>query len=422
MKPPLYAAETAFELITFVALASLPALAYGQSSPSDVRSAAIVVSPEAAAVHRRGFVFDGHNDLPWAMREAGDRNFSKLDISLPQPKLHTDIERLRKGNIGAQFWSAYVPAKERFTGTAFQSTIEQIAIVREMMQRYPDTFEFAYGVEDIQRIRASGKIASLIGVEGGHSIENSIGLLHRLYELGARYMTLTHGDSLDWADAATDKAVSSGLSAFGEEVVREMNDLGMLVDLSHVSEATMQDAIRISRAPIIFSHSSARHVADHPRNVPDSILPLVKANGGIVMINFFSGFVEPRSALNMQQMFDIRRELDMKFGDDKAGSDRAYQQWKLEHPIFPGEASILVEHIDYIARRAGIDHVGLGSDFDGVTTLPRGMEDVSKYPVLTELLLRKGYTETDIHKIMHQNILRVLARCEKMKKPAAGNP
>ncbi len=374
------------------------------------------ISEQAKAIHARGYVWDGHNDLPWALREAGDRNFTKLDIVQSQPKLQTDIPRLRQGNVGAQFWSAYVPASERFDGTAFQSTMDQIDIVRSMVEKYPSIFEFASTAADVRRIRSQGKIASLIGVEGGHSIENSIGLLRKLYASGVRYMTLTHGDSLDWADAATDKAISDGLSPFGEEVVREMNDLGMLVDLSHVSSATMRDALAITRAPVIFSHSSARAVADHPRNVPDDILPLVKANGGVVMVNFFSGFVEPRSAIIMQKMFDIRRELDVKHGNDKEASKRDYQQWKLAHPILPGEASIVAEHIDHLVRVAGVDHVGIGSDFDGVETLPKGLEDVSCYPLITELLLRKGYREEDIHKIMHENILRALEQCESAKK------
>lgn len=372
------------------------------------------ISDRALEIHRRGYVWDGHNDLPWALREAGDRNFSKFDIRNPQAKLHTDIPRLRQGNVGAQFWSVFVPAKERFQGTAFQSTIEQIAIVKVMMEKYPDVFEFATSAEDVMRIRKSGKIASLIGVEGGHSIENSISLLRQLHAAGAKYMTLTHSDSLDWADAATDKPISDGLSEYGEEVVRELNRLGMLVDLSHVSPATMLDAIRVSTAPIIFSHSSSRAIADHPRNVPDDILDDVRANGGVVMVNFFSGFIEPRSAINVQGMFDIRRELEAKHATDTEAITRDLARWRADHPIFPGDACIVVEHIDHIAKVAGIEHVGIGSDFDGITVLPVGLEDVSTYPLITELLLRKGYSEQDIHKIMHGNLLRVLARCDEV--------
>lgn len=389
-------------------------LAQGNKSDTPNSEVDLTVSDRAMEIHRRAYVWDGHNDLPWAMREAGDRTFSKIDIRTSQNKLHTDIPRLRQGNVGAQFWSVYVPSKERFQGTAFQSTLEQIAIVKTMMEKYPDVFEFATTADDVVRIRQSGKIASLIGVEGGHSIENSIGLLRQLHAAGAKYMTLTHGDSLDWADAATDNPISDGLSAFGEEVVRELNRLGMLVDLSHVSPATMIDAIRVSSAPIIFSHSSSKAIADHPRNVPDELLDDVRSNGGVVMVNFFSGFVEPRSAINMQKMFDIRRELEAQFGKDKEAYLRESNRWKAEHPIYPGDAAIVVEHIDHIAKVAGIDHVGIGSDFDGIETLPRGLEDVSKYPVLTELLLRKGYSEQDIHKVMYENILRVVKRCDEM--------
>ncbi len=374
------------------------------------------ISSRAKDIHQRAYVWDGHNDLPWALREAGDRTFSTIDLRIHQSKLNTDIPRLRQGNVGAQFWSVYVPAKERLQGTAFQSTLEQIAIVKAMVAKYPDVFEIATTAAEVVRIQKSGKIASLIGVEGGHCIENSISLLRQLHAAGANYMTLTHGDSLDWADAATDKPISNGLSAFGEEVVRELNRLGMLVDLSHVSPDTMRDALQISSAPVIFSHSSARAVADHPRNVPDDILREVRDNGGIVMVNFFSGFVEPRSAVNMQQMFDIRRELDAKYGSDKEAIKREYDRWKAEHPIYRGDVSIVVEHIDHIVKVAGIDHVGIGSDFDGVTSLPVGLEDVSKYPVITELLLQRGYSEHDIHKVLYENMLRVLKRCDELAK------
>jgi membrane dipeptidase len=393
---------------------SLPA-----ADPQPIASpAAFTISAEAMAIHGRGYVWDGHNDLPWAMREAGDRTFHRLDIAQAQPKLNTDIPRLRRGNVGAQFWSVYVPAKERLSGTAFQSTMEQIGLVKAMVAKYPETFAWATSTRDVLAARRDGKIASLIGVEGGHSIENSIGLLRKLYAEGARYMTLTHADTLEWADAATDQAQHDGLNAFGEEVIREMNDLGMLVDLSHVSPATMRDALRLSRAPIIFSHSSARTIADHPRNVPDDILPLVRANGGVVMVNFFSGFIEPQSAINMQKMFEVRRQIEAQYGSDSEDGQRAYQRWKAGNPILPGDAALVAEHIDHLVRMAGIDHVGLGSDFDGVDTLPRGLEDVSCYPLITELLLRKGYSEADIHKVMYQNILRVFEACEQQRKPA----
>ena len=374
----------------------------------------VVVSDKARKIHASGYVWDGHNDLPWAARERNDLRFEKIDL-WNEPKLHTDIPRLRTGNVGAQFWSVFVPAKTRQAGTAFQTTMEQIDCVYALVKKYPDVFEIALTASDVERIQKSGKIASLMGVEGGHSIENSLGKLKELFSRGARYMTLTHGDTLDWADAATDQSQSDGLSPFGEEVVREMNKMGMLVDLSHVSPATMSDALDITTAPVIFSHSSALAIADHPRNVPDDILLRVKKNGGLVMINFFSGFVVPESAKNLKDMFGARRAIEKEFGSDTDAGKNAMQKWKALHPTIPGNIAIVVEHIDHVAKTAGVDHVGLGGDFDGVDMLPKGLEDVSKYPAITELLLRKGYTETDIHKIMSGNMMRVLQACEAAK-------
>ncbi|HRX82838.1 MAG TPA: dipeptidase, partial [Pirellulaceae bacterium] len=298
---------------------------------------------------------------------------------------------------------------------ALLQTLEQIELVQAMMERYPETFEFARTVDDIERIRAAGKIASLIGVEGGHSIENSLETLRRLHELGAAYMTLTHSDTLDWADSATDDPKHGGLSAFGEEIVREMNRLGMLVDLSHVSPDTMKDALRVSKAPIIFSHSSARSVADHPRNVPDDVLLLTKQNGGIVMVNFFSGFVEPESARRMAEMFDASRKLREQYPEEE-DYQKARAAWRLKNPILPGTIHDVVDHIDHIVRVAGIDHVGIGSDYDGVSQLPEQLEDVSTYPLITQVLLNRGYTAEETHKIMSGNILRVMRQAEQVAK------
>jgi membrane dipeptidase len=373
------------------------------------------LTDEAAQVHTAGFVFDGHNDLPWALRTKASSSFAKLDISQAQPELNTDIARLRTGNVGAQFWSVYVPADTAKRGTALLQTLEQIELVHAMMKRYPNTFEFARTVDDIQRIRESGKIASLIGVEGGHSIENSIETLRRLHKLGAAYMTLTHSDTLEWADSATDDPQHDGLSAVGEEVVREMNQLGMLVDLSHVSPETMKDALRVSKAPIIFSHSSARAVADHPRNVPDDVLRQTAKHRGVVMVNFFSGFVEPESARRMAKMFDANRELREKFPDD-AEYEKEKARWRARNPILPGTIHDVVDHIDHIVRVAGVDHVGIGSDYDGVSMLPQQLEDVSTYPLITQALLTRGYTADDVHRIMSGNILRVMRDAERVAK------
>ncbi|MBL8826049.1 MAG: dipeptidase [Planctomycetaceae bacterium] len=373
----------------------------------------ITLTPAALEIHRQSFVFDGHNDLPWELRSRADAGFVKFDIAQPQSTLHTDIARLKQGGVGAQFWSAYVPADTMKTGDALLQTLEQIDLIHRLTRRYAETFELARTVSDIERIRRAGKIASLIGVEGGHSIQNSLSVLRQLHALGVRYMTLTHSDTLDWADAATDTAKSDGLSPFGEEVVREMNRLGMLVDISHVSVATMHDALRISRAPVIASHSSAFAVAQHPRNVPDEILAQLREKDGVVMINFFSGFVDPEGAKIMAKMFDVFRELREKYPDD-ADFDRAKARWRKEHPIPRGSVHTIVDHIDHVVKIAGIERVGLGSDFDGVSSLPEQLDDVSMYPYITQELLNRGYTAEQIGQINSGNILRVLRKAEQV--------
>ena len=375
----------------------------------------VVLTEEGKKVHASTFVFDGHNDLPWELRVKADSSFDKRDIAKSQPAMHTDIPRLKVGGVGAQFWSVYVPAETAKTGTALQQTLEQIELVQTMLKRYPETFEQARTVADIERIRKEGKIASLIGVEGGHSIENSIENLRRLHKLGAGYMTLTHSDTLSWADSATDGARHEGLSPFGEEIVSEMNKLGMLVDLSHVSDETMKDSLRISKSPIIYSHSSARAIAKHPRNVPDEILKLVAENGGVVMVNFFSGFVVPESAERMAKMFDRNRELKKQFPDPK-DFDRERRKYELAHPYPAGDIHDVIDHIDHIAKVAGIEHVGIGSDYDGITKVPAQLEDVSTYPLITQELLNRGYKAEDIGKIMSGNILRVMKRAEEVAK------
>lgn len=375
----------------------------------------MVVTEKALEIHRSGFVFDGHNDLPWAIRTNGSSSFKKVDISKPQPRFHTDIDRLRKGNVGAQFWSVYVPSSTMKKGTSLTDTVQQIDLVKKMVERYPETFHLALTYEDILEARKAGKIASLIGIEGGHSIENSIQNLRRLFKRGARYMTLTHSDTLDWADSATDEPRHDGLSLFGEEIVREMNRLGMLVDISHVSPATMKDTLATSQAPVIFSHSSARAVADHVRNVPDEILKLTRKNRGVVMVNFFSGFIEPESARRMSAMFDVIRDLKSRFPDEDEYRSEMLK-WRKANPVLPGTVHDLVDHIDHIVKVAGVDSVGIGSDYDGVSTLPFQLEDVSTYPVVTQELLNRGYSKQDIHKIMSGNILRVIQEAEKVSR------
>ena len=372
----------------------------------------VVVTDAARKIHAASFVFDGHNDLPWMVRTEAGSSFNQADLKKPLgPKFHTDIARLRAGNVGAQFWSVYVPASTAKEGKALLQTLEQIQLVRTMVQRYPETFEMARTADDVVRIQKSGKIASLIGVEGGHCIEDSIENLRRLHALGAGYMTLTHSDTLAWADAATDDEKHSGLTPFGEDVVREMNRLGMLIDLSHVSDETMKDAIKVSIAPVIYSHSSARAIAGHPRNVPDDVLRLVKENGGVVMINFFPGFIHPESARRRARMFHVSRELRAKHPND-AEFKKAIKDWEQANPIEPGSIFDVCDHIDHVKKIAGIDHIGLGSDYDGITIVPRQLEDVSTYPVVTQELLNRGYSAAEIHKIMSGNILRVMRQAE----------
>lgn len=345
----------------------------------------VVLTPEAAAIHAAGMLFDGHNDLPWEIREKGNSSFDTLDISQPQPTLHTDIPRLRQGGLKAQFWSVFVPADHDKTGDALLQTLHQISIVNTMLQRYPETFEFASTADDIQRIVTSGKVASMMGVEGGYSIEDELSNLQRLYDAGCRYMTLTHSKSLKWADSATDEPISHGLSDFGKDVVLEMNRLGMLVDLSHVSPETMKAALATTTAPVIFSHSSARAICDHPRNVPDDVLPLVAKNGGVVMVNFFSAFIVPTAQLKLHK--DARGSL---------------------HDV--------VDHIEHLVKVAGIDHVGIGSDYDGVPQLPAQLESVASYPLITQELLNRGYDKEAIYKILGGNVMRVLRQAEDVAK------
>lgn len=398
-----------------LAIAVVPSLAIAQDPPAKKPSRApVVLSEQALKIHADMPVIDGHNDLPWELRRKDDMgSFRSIDIRLPQPRLHTDLPRLKKGGVGAQFWSVYVPANTAGKGTAVKTTLEQIDIATRMIQRYPDDLELALGTADIDRIRKSGKIASLMGMEGGHSIDNSLEILRTMYRLGVRYMTLTHSESLAWADSCTDKPRANGLTKFGEEVVLEMNRLGMLVDLSHVSPDTMKAALKVTKAPVIFSHSSARAVADHVRNVPDDVLKMVKTNGGVVMVNFYSGFVVPEGARAIRQIVEVYREMQKKYPNEK-DLEAAMAQWTKENDYPAGTVHTVVDHIEHIIKVAGIDHVGLGSDYDGITKTPAQLEDVSTYPYITQELLNRGYSEADIRKVLGGNLMRVFKDAEKV--------
>lgn len=381
----------------------------------------VVLTEAALRLHRSALVIDGHNDLPWELRKQAAGRFERMDLAQPQPTLHTDLPRLRQGGIGAQFWSVWVPVETARRGTALSTTLEQIDLVHRMIARYPETLELARTADDIVRIHRSGKIASLIGVEGGHSIEGSLEVLRRLRELGAAYMTLAHSESLDWCDSATDDPRCGGLSPFGEEVVREMNRLGMLVDLSHVSPDAMRAALRVTAAPVIFSHSSARAVADHPRNVPDDVLKLTAANGGVVMVNFFSSFLVPSAATLSIERMHFRREQERLLADP-AAVDAALKRWDAAHKSDRGSLQTLIDHIDHMVRVAGVDHVGLGSDYDGITLVPEQLEDVSCFPLITQALLDRGYTEQQIRQILGENLLRVLRGAEQTARAMEQTP
>ena len=400
-------------LVIVLCLAAFAHAGRGKDDPAPAKSREPVkLTDEALRIQREALLIDGHNDLAWRFREEKDLDLRKIDLRQEQKKLHTDIPRLRKGGVGAQFWSAYVPAETAKKGTAVRMTLEQIDVIKRIVAAYPDTFEMAYTADDIVRIHKQGKIASLIGVEGGHSIDNSLGVLRMLYALGVRYMTLTHSETLDWADSATDEAKHHGLTKFGEQVVREMNRLGLLVDISHVSAETMRHVLRVTRAPVIASHSSAYAIAQHPRNVPDDVLRLVKKNGGVVMVNFFPGFVVPEAARLMGNMFQVGRDLRKKYPDDREFR-AAIRQWLKDHPIPTGSVHHVVDHIEHIIKVAGVDHVGLGSDFDGISSVPKQLEDVSCYPYITQELLNRGYSKEDIRKILGGNLLRVLRQAEQ---------
>ncbi|HZE44493.1 MAG TPA: dipeptidase [Steroidobacteraceae bacterium] len=372
-------------------------------------------------------LIDGHNDLPWEIRERYKSDFSAIDlgsdthhlpVGVDQAAMMTDIPRLRAGLVGAQFWSVWIPVEVQGF-QAVQMTLEQIDLVKRMAERYPRDFAMAYTAADIGRIHKSHKIASLIGIEGGHQINNSLAVLRQMYDAGARYMTLTHTTNTPWADAATDSPVHHGLTPFGIDVVKEMNRIGMLVDLSHVSPDTMKAALTASQAPVIFSHSSARALDDHPRNVSDDILRALAANGGVVMVNFAPGYVS--AARNLwqadrsaeQTRFNSPPYAGLYIGQpDRAKA--ALADWDAQHPRPITTLAQVADHIEHIRQVAGIDHVGLGSDFDGIPDAPVGLEGVDRYPALLEELMRRGWSDADVAKLAGENLLRAMGAAEQV--------
>ncbi|MEV4616484.1 dipeptidase [Kitasatospora sp. NPDC049258] len=366
----------------------------------------------ARAVLRDTPVVDGHNDLPWAMRVQAGYDLDALDLTADQSgRLHTDLVRLRAGGVGAQFWSVFV--RSDYTGDqAVSATLEQVDFVRTMAQRHAAVLQLARTADDMEAARAGGRIASLIGAEGGHSINCSLGTLRMMFELGVRYLTLTHNDNLPWADSATDVRAVGGLTAFGEEVVREMNRLGMLVDLSHVSADTMRAALRVSVAPVIFSHSSARAVCDHPRNVPDDVLAQLPANGGLAMATFVPKFILP-AAIEWTAAADENLRAHGFHPLETTPEAMAVQHaYEAAHPRPVATVATVADHLDHMREVAGIDHIGIGGDFDGTAFLPEGLGDVAGYPNLIAELLGRGWSEADLGKLTWHNAVRVLRAAE----------
>jgi membrane dipeptidase len=360
-------------------------------------------------------LIDGHNDLPWQYRDRVKNQLSQIDLRQDQSKLekplHTDIPRLRTGLLGAQFWSVYVPATMK-GADAVQATLEQIDVVHRLDATYADTFALALTADDITRIHKSGRIASLIGMEGGHSINNSLGTLRQMYAAGARYMTLTHSLNNDWADSATDNPKHNGLTAFGKIVIGEMNRLGMLVDLSHVSPKTMHDTLDITAAPVIFSHSSARAVTNHARNVPDDVLQRLKQNGGVVMVTFVPSFINESLRLwDAERAATDARLKELWDGQpDKVKTE--LDAWRAANPRPRATINDVADHIDHVIKVAGEDHVGIGGDLDGISTTPVGLESVADYPKLFAELLKRGHSEQRLKKIAGLNLLRALKQAE----------
>ncbi|PVE07518.1 dipeptidase [Streptomyces scopuliridis] len=361
-------------------------------------------------------VVDGHNDLPWALREHVRYDLDRLDIAGDlSGKLHTDIPRLRRGGVGGQFWSVYVRS-DMAGDDAVSATLEQIDVVGRLLARYPGDLSRALTADDMETARRHGRIASLMGAEGGHSINNSLATLRALHTLGVRYMTLTHNDNLAWADSATDVPGVGGLSAFGREVVREMNRTGMLVDLSHVAATTMRDALAATGAPVIFSHSSARAICDHPRNIPDDVLEKLPANGGVAMATFVPKFILPAAVAWTQAADENMRAHGLHHLDTTTRAMEIHQAFEASHPRPNATAATVADHLDHMRETAGIDHIGIGGDFDGTAFTPAGLDDVAGYPnLIAELLARKWSTE-DLAKLTWQNAVRVLRAAEDVAR------
>ncbi|WP_439534856.1 dipeptidase [Polymorphobacter sp.] len=391
-------------LLIVALLAAVPAVA--AEDPLRVRAEAIL---------KQQPVIDGHNDWPMALRMGFGEDWWKTDLTADsrtfKRPLHTDIPRLRAGHVGGQFWSVYVPAS--VTGpAAVKATLEQIDIVHGMAARYPQYFELARTAADVRRIQKAGRIASLLGVEGGSQIDNSLAVLRMYHDLGVGYMTLTHTKHNDWADSANEAPRAQPLTDFGKAVIGEMNRIGMLVDLSHVSPETMRAVLAVTKAPVIFSHSSARGIADHPRNVPDDVLRQVAANGGVVMVNYVPQFIDNARIAHAAARSGEFTRLNLLYLGQPARAAEAMAAWDKANPAPVVPLSVVADHIDHIVKIAGIDHVGIGADYDGIDALPIGLEGVETYPALFAELLRRGWKDDQLMKLSGGNILRAMAQAE----------
>lgn len=386
-------------------------------------ASATAATPErvAEAALRAAPVWDGHNDMPEQLRDRrkgliADFDFrdttGTADPARDKQVMHTDLTRLKRGRVGAQFWSVWV-STSLTEQQAIQATLEQIDLTKRIVARYPQDLQLATSADEVERAMKAGRIASLIGMEGGHSIGSSLGVLRQMYALGARYMTLAHSKNTTWVDSATDAPVHDGLTDFGRDVVREMQRLGMLVDLSHVSEAAMLDALEVAKAPVIFSHSGVRAVDRHPRNVPDSVLDRLRANGGIVMVVTLPSYVSEEVRGWAARRAGEKARIEADHSGDPAGAKAGFAAWEQANPVPRATIGQVADHIDHVVKRAGADHVGIGGDFDGMDSTVAGLADVSAYPALFAELARRGYSQADLEKIASRNMLRVMRAAER---------
>ena len=405
-------------LATAAAMLAIAGPAQAQSKDERTAAAALEAAP----------VWDGHNDVPYALRMRVGNEINTFDFrdTLDTGEgggrpMHTDLLRLRQGKVGAQWWSVYVSASLT-EPEAVQQTIEQIDVTKRLIARYPNDLQLALTADDVEAALAEGKIASLMGMEGGHSIGNSLAVLRQMYDLGARYMTLTHGRTLDWADSATDEPKHDGLNAFGMDVVREMNRIGMMVDLSHVSEAAMHDALDVAQAPVIFSHSGARAVNGHLRNVPDSVLRRLPDNGGVVMVVALPWFLTEDLRQHAANRAAEEARLKALYGGLPDTVEAQLAVWDANNRAPASTISDMADHIDHIREVAGIDHIGIGGDYDGMPTGPIGMEDVTGYPALFVELAKRGYSQEDLEKISMRNMMRAMRDAERFAASSSGTP